>query len=332
MKGLSKMFEILNTPMGLIMLTAASAAVLLVIGFGFVLTGGRADPMQKFSEQTKQKTKIETSETANLRRKTGRDFKSLEKYARFLEPENENELSDARQKMIRAGYLGKTAVRDFAALQFILAISGLIGSFLLVFVIAPDSFENPIMLGVAMVAPMLIGYFGPRRWLEQRIETRKAEIIAGFPDALDLMLICVEAGQSLDQSIRRVAKEIDFAYPALSEELSAVGEQVKAGRERSEVLRDMAKRCDVSDITSFVTVMVQAATYGTPITDALRIFADEMRDKRIMRAEEKANTLPTKMTLGTMMFTVPPLLIILVGPSVIGIMSDLNSGGAISGM
>lgn len=326
------MLEIFNSPMGLIALTGLGGAVLLFVALVVVMTSGRADPMQKFSDQAKAKKPKSNTETAQLRRKAGREFKSLEKYARFLEPENENELSDARQKMIRAGYLSKTAVRDFAALQFILAITGLAASFMLVFVIAPESFENPIVMAVALIAPMIVGYFGPRRWLEQRIEARKTEIISGFPDALDMMLICVEAGQSLDQSIRRVSKEIDFAYPALGEELSAVGEQVKAGRERSEVLRDMAKRCDVTDITSFVTVMVQAATYGTSITDALRVFAAEMRDKRIMRAEEKANILPTKMTLGTMMFTVPPLLIILVGPSVVGIMSDLNGGAVLSGM
>lgn len=326
------MFEMFNTPLGLITLSAIGGALLLVVGLGAVMSGGRPDPMQKFAEQAKPKKDASAPEAAKLRRKVGREFKSLEKYARFLEPENASELSDARQKMIRAGYLSKNAVRDFAALQFILAITGLIVSFLLVFVIAPESFESPLMLGIVMIAPMVLGYFGPRRWLEQRIEARKTEIVSGFPDALDMMLICVEAGQSLDQSIRRVAKEIGFAYPALSEELSAVGEQVKAGRERSEVLRDMAKRCDVSDITSFVTVMVQAATYGTSITDALRVFASEMRDKRIMRAEEKANTLPTKMTLGTMAFTVPPLLIILIGPSVVGIMNDLNGGSVLTGM
>ena len=320
------MLELFNSPLGPIVLTAAGAVLLLVTALIAILTSSRTDPMQKFFEQAKLDKTGVVADITQLRRKGGREFKSLEKYARFLEPENAKELSDAQQKMIRAGYLSKTAVRDFAALQFILAVTGMVGSVLLVFVIAPDSFESPILKGITLVAPMVVGYFGPRRWLEQRIEARKAEIISGFPDALDMMLICVEAGQSLDQSIRRVSKEINFAYPALSEELTAVGEQVKAGRERSEVLRDMAKRCDVTDITSFVTVMIQAATYGTSITDALRVFAAEMRDKRIMRAEEKANILPTKMTLGTMMFTVPPLLIILIGPSVVGIMSDLNGG------
>ena len=99
---------------------------------------------------------------------------------------------------------------------------------------------------------------------------------------------------------------------------------MKAGKDRISVLRDMSERCGVQDVASFVTVLIQSASFGTSIADALRVYAGEMRDKRVMRAEEKANTLPTKMTLATMMLTVPPLLVILVGPSVYNIYLTLN--------
>jgi tight adherence protein C len=325
------MFEIFEGPTGLIALAGFGGIALLGLALATLMKGERADPMQRFSQEAKANKNTSRDDKRSLRRGKGREIKALDNFSRFLEPENEKELSAARQKMIQAGYHGKNAVRDFAALQFILALSGLALSLLVVFVIAPDRFESLYLMAFALVMPMLVGYFGPRRWIEKRVEARKEEILSGFPDALDMMLICVEAGQSLDQSIQRVSREIKQAYPALGEEFSAVGEQVKAGRERGEVLKDLAKRCDISDITSFVTVMVQAQTYGTSITEALRVFASEMRDKRIMRAEEKANLLPTKMTLGTMMFTVPPLLIILIAPSVVGIMADLG-GNIISGM
>ena len=133
------------------------------------------------------------------------------------------------------------------------------------------------------------------------------------------MLVCVEAGQSLDQSIIRVSKELRASYPSLSDEFEIVSYEIKAGKDKPTVLADMGERCGVADISSFVTVLVQSATFGTSIAEALRVYAEEMRDKRVMRAEEKANKLPTKMTLVTMMLTVPPLLIILVGPSVVGI-------------
>lgn len=320
------MFDIFQGGFGTIALLGVAGLVLVAIA-GFAAVGDNsADPMNKLKEQ------VDAAQTARpakpgseLRRKQRSGPKVLDKYAKFLEPEDAKEMSAARQRMIQAGYHGRHAVRDFQALQFILAIGLLIVSLLVVFVVAPDSFESTPMKTAAIILPMLIGYYGPRKWIDGRVEARKEEIISGFPDALDMLLICVEAGQSLDQSIQRVSVEITNTFPALGEELTTVGEQVKAGRERSEVLKDLAKRCDIADITSFTTVMIQAAAYGTSITDALRVFASEMRDKRIMRAEEKANVLPTKMTLGTMMFTVPPLLIILIGPSVVGIMTELGS-------
>lgn len=327
------MFEMFQGGFGTILLLG-------VVGLGLVAVAGfaafgdtSADPMNKLKEQVDAaKVKQGTPGERGLRRAQGKGISGLEKYAKFLEPEGEKELSAARQRMIQAGYYGKHAVRDFQALQFILAIGFLLASLLVVFVITPDTFESLPTRAAALTLPMLIGYYGPRKWIDNRVEARKEEIIAGFPDALDMMLICVEAGQSLDQSMQRVSVEIANTYPALGEELTTVGEQVKAGRERSEVLKDLAKRCDISDITSFTTVMIQAAAYGTSITDALRVFSAEMRDKRIMRAEEKANILPTKMTLGTMMFTVPPLLIILIGPSVVGIMTELGGSSVASGM
>ena len=141
------------------------------------------------------------------------------------------------------------------------------------------------------------------------------------------MLVCVEAGQSLDQSITRVARESRAGYPALADEFDMVANEVKAGKERAAVLKDMSVRVGISDVASFVTTLVQSATYGTSIADALRVYSAEMRDKRVMRAEEKANTLPTKLTLGTMLFTLPPLLIILIGPSIYGVVQQLGGGG-----
>jgi tight adherence protein C len=142
---------------------------------------------------------------------------------------------------------------------------------------------------------------------------------------LDMMLVCVEAGQSLDQSIIRVAHELKSGFPALAEEYQTVSHEKKAGKDKTQVLRDMAERAGVADISSFVTVLIQSQQFGTSIAEALRVFSAEMRDKRVMRAEEKANTLPTKMTLATMMLTVPPLLIILIGPSIYNIYETLQT-------
>ena len=241
----------------------------------------------------------------------------LERFAQFLEPKKEEELSAARLKLTRAGYRGKNAVRTLHATQFVLGIGLLVlgvGWVLMQTSMGVQVSQTKMILAVLL--PGAVGYYLPRYWIDKRIEARQKQMQNGFPDALDMLLVCVEAGQSLDQGIVRVAKELQAGYPALAEEFEIVANEVKAGKDKATVLRAFAERTGVPDIASFVTVMIQSQTFGTSLADALRVYASEMRDKRVMRAEELANKLPTKITLGTMLFTVPPLLVILVGPSI----------------
>ena len=163
----------------------------------------------------------------------------------------------------------------------------------------------------------------PIYYVKRSVQTRREEIQNSFPDAMDMMLVCIEGGQSLDQAMARVGTEMKASGTPLAEELEVVSQEFRAGKDRATVLRDFADRCSVNDISSFVTVLIQSSTFGTSISSALRVYASEMRDKRLMRAEEKANVLPTKLTLGTMAFTVPPLILILVGPSFIQIIRSL---------
>jgi len=276
----------------------------------------------RFRELKEQVPKAGPDKKRALRKSEKVD--KLEKFAHFLEPQKKEELSAAKLNMLRAGYTGKNSVRLFHAVQFLLAILFLIGGLILALV---KSFSQEMSMTDIMLhslLPCAIGYYLPRYWVNKRVKQRQTEIIQGFPDALDLMLVCVEAGQSLDQSIIRVGKESRVGYPALADEFDMVAQEVKAGKERITVLKDMAERVGVPDVASFVTTLVQSATFGTSVADALRVYSADMRDKRIMRAEEKANMLPTKLTLGTMMFTVPPLLVILIGPSVYGIATMLG--------
>jgi tight adherence protein C len=279
----------------------------------------RRDRFRELKEQSPTTTK----DKKRALRKTEKIDK-LEKFAHFLEPQKKEELSAAKLNLLRAGYPGKNAVRMFHAIQFLLAIIFLIGGLGLALVqsLSQEMTMTDIML--YSLLPCAIGYYIPRYWVNKRVEQRKTEIIQGFPDALDLMLVCVEAGQSLDQSIIRVGRESRAGYPALADEFDMVAQEVKAGKERISVLKDMAERVGVPDVASFVTTIIQSATFGTSIADALRVYSADMRDKRIMRAEEKANMLPTKLTLGTMLFTVPPLLVILIGPSIHGMVTMLT--------
>jgi tight adherence protein C len=276
----------------------------------------------RFRELKDQGPKANTDTKRKLRKTDKVD--KLEKFAHFLEPQKKEELSAAKLTMLRAGYTGKNSVRMFHAVQFLLAIIFLVGGLIIAFVKSLSQEMSMIDILLHSLLPCAIGYYIPRYWVNKRVKQRQTEIIQGFPDALDLMLVCVEAGQSLDQSIIRVGKESRAGYPALADEFDMVAQEVKAGKERVAVLKDMAERVGVPDVASFVTTIIQSATFGTSVADALRVYSADMRDKRIMRAEEKANMLPTKLTLGTMLFTVPPLLVILIGPSVYGMVTMLT--------
>jgi tight adherence protein C len=259
-----------------------------------------------------------------LRTNTGKD--KLEKYSHFLEPQDEKEYSTVRLKLLQAGYRTKNAVRIYHFAQFALGITGLvIGSIYTIWQSTMVELTTTNML-LYSLGPGVAGYMLPKYWVNRRQQTRQGEITNGFPDSLDMMLVCVEAGQSLDQAIIRVSKELRAGFPDLADEYELVSYEMKAGKDKTQVLRDMAERCGVPDVSSFVTVLIQSQQFGTSIAEALRVYASEMRDKRVMRAEEKANTLPTKMTLATMMLTVPPLLIILIGPSIYEIYTMLGGG------
>jgi|LGOV01.1.fsa_nt_gb tight adherence protein C len=249
----------------------------------------------------------------------------LDKFSEYLEPQGEEELSAARLKLIQAGYRSSSAVQTMNFAKMMMGV-GFLSVGVLYILIQPGEPTVPSLL-LTILIPGGVGYMLPSYWVERRLQQRQEDVTNGFPDALDLMLVCVEAGQSLDQAILRVATETKASSPTLAEEFEVVANEMRAGKDRVMVLRDMAERCGVNDISSFVTVLVQSANFGTSISDALRVYADEMRDKRVLRAEEKANVLPTKLTIGTMLFTVPPLLIIMVGPSIYDIYVNLLGGG-----
>jgi tight adherence protein C len=291
--------------------------VLLILVTIPLLIKDSQDPLEKL----KKKSRDDQSDLQPKKKlRSGRRNEKLDKYANYLEPQDAKQLSQVRLLLMQAGYRDRDAVRYFHFAQFALALLFLVLGVLyfLFFVSGEETTTQQTLLYI--LGPGAAGYIMPKYWVTKRQQKRQEEITNGFPDSLDMMLTCVEAGQSMDQAIIRVANEIRASYPALAEEYEIVSYQIKAGRDKPSVLNEMSERCGLQDISSFVTVLIQSQSFGTSIADALRVYAGEMRDKRVMRAEEKANKLPTKMTLATMMLTVPPLLIILVGPSVIGIL------------
>ena len=309
-------------PLGPLMAVGFLGFFMVLLTLPFMLRKN-VDPMDKLGKEVRNHRNTD-EDGPTLRQKGGTD--KLDKYAKLLEPQNEEELAGMKLLLLQAGYKSKSAVRTFHFAQMALGLLFLCFGLIYILVLASDDVSTRNMI-LAIVIPGGAGYYLPKYWIERRRQERMTQIESGFPDALDLMLVCVEAGQSLDQAIIRVAAEIRAGYPALADEFEIVAHEMKAGKDKIVVLKDMSERAGVADVSSFVTVLIQSASFGTSIADALQVYASEMRDKRVMRAEEKANVLPTKLTLGTMMFTVPPLMIILIGPSVYGIYKNLNGGG-----
>ena len=288
-----------------------------------VLLKKEIDPLDRLKGSSRAENKGD-GKGEKLRSGNSRD--KLEKYSNFLEPQNAEEYSAVKLKLLQAGYRSKNAVRIYHFLQFALGIFGLLlGSVYAIFASTQSTITTQ-NLALIVLGPAIVLYLLPRYWVTRRQQARKEAIQNAFPDSLDLMLVCVEAGQSLDQSIMRVAGELKSGFPELAEEYDLVSQEMKAGKDKTTVLKDMAERSGTTDISSFVTVLVQSQQFGTSISDALRVYASEMRDKRVMRAEEAANKLPTKMTLATMMLTLPPLMAILIGPSIFAIVQNLGGG------
>ena len=311
-------------PYGGLMIVGLLGVLLILLTLP-VLLRKEEDPLEKLRKQ--QRSQVTDEAKAAKLRSGGNRKSKLEKYSTFLEPQDAEEYSAVKLKLLQAGYRSKNAVQYYHFTQFALGIVGLIIGSILVITKTNQAGEEGLTTQAMVLwglGPGIIAYMFPKYWVTRRVDTRKEAIEQGFPDSLDMMLVCVEAGQSLDQSIIRVARELQAGFPDLAFEFEVVAHEMKAGKAKEQVLRDMSERCGVQDITSFVTVLIQSQQFGTSIADALRVYASEMRDKRVMRAEEKANKLPTKMTLATMMLTVPPLLVILIGPSIYNISQNLG--------
>ncbi len=309
-------------PLGPVMVLGGLGLLMMLLAIPIFMR----KPPEPFAKLNAQRMAATRPSQAGQELRRGEKVDKLQKFAGFLEPKDEETMTTARLTMLRAGYKGKNSVRMFHFAQLVLGIGFLAVGMTYAIVLSSTQEVSTQFMAIATIGPGGAGYYLPQYWVKRRVQQRRDVIVSGFPDALDLMLVCIEAGQSLDQSINRLAVESRAGYPALAEEFDMVAQQIKAGKERVQVLKDMSDRVGVPDISSFVTTLVQSATFGTSIADALRVYSIEMRDKRVMRAEEKANTLPTKLTLGTMLFTLPPLLIILIGPSIAGIVKNLGGG------
>ncbi len=236
---------------------------------------------------------------------------------RQLTPENEGETSALRLRLIQAGYFNSSAPIRYYAARIILGFLLPITIVFMAPAIGSDLKVETIMFMVGGAGMM--GLYFPSLWVGRKASARQRDAQDGFPDALDLLLVCVEAGLGINAALDRVGNEIGRAHPVLSDALKFVGMELRAGKPRDAALRNMAERLGIDEVRSLVTMLIQSESLGTSIAQALRVHADDMRSKRMLRAEEKAMKLPVKLSFPLVMFILPCLIIVIMTPAIIGI-------------
>jgi tight adherence protein C len=235
----------------------------------------------------------------------------------FVKPKDEKGVSHLQWTFLKAGYRGANGPIIFFGMKVFLAVSlPLLFSLarVLIHMVIPSLTFLLICILLAM-----IGFYLPNFWIKMRTSNRKEKIRQGLPDALDLMVVCVEAGTGLDAAINRVGEEMKFSNKVVSEEFRLMSMELRAGKQRRDALKNLALRTDLEDVNSLVTLLIQTEKFGTSLGQALRVHSDFMRTKRFQKAEEVAAKLPVKLIFPLVLFIFPSLFVTILGPAAIRI-------------
>ena len=230
-------------------------------------------------------------------------------------PKSEKETSVVQKRLVMAGYREKNHINVFYAFKAIAPLLLCVAAF------ATGAYQwSPF---VVFLTAMVIGYLAPDYWLGHRITARQNDIRLGLPDVLDLLVVCLEAGLSLDQAVLRATDELSFSHPVIGDELGLVMLEVRAGRSRVDAWRSLAERTDVDAVRMLVSILVQADQFGTGISKTLRIHSDTMRTRRKQRVEEVAAKTAVKLVFPLVLFIFPSLFVVTLGPALILISEGL---------
>ena len=250
----------------------------------------------------------------------GNSFRVIGKLAR---PMDEESMGRLKSRLVHAGYRGERAVLNYLAFKIVFAASCL-GTLLWYNSTRTTPIEN---LAIYVAVTVVIGFYIPGLWLSSRIDKRQKELNIALPDALDLLVTCVESGLGLDAAINRVGNEIALGAPLLSNELLQAAFEIQAGAPRGDAFRRMADRTGVEELRNLSALVVQSEKFGTSVAKTLRVMADSMRVRRMQKAEERAATASVKMTLPLVFCIFPTLLIIILGPAIIKMIAIFSGLG-----
>jgi tight adherence protein C len=236
--------------------------------------------------------------------------------AQYVVPKDEIERNKVTQQLVHAGYRSPTALQTYYAIKAVGAI------FLPILVLVASQWLPTLTTNQIMLAAIVAGGLGllaPSSVLPRLVESRLKKLRNGFPDALDLMVVSVEAGLGMTQAIQRVADELGVSHPELAVELALVNAETRAGIERTTALRNLADRTGLDDLRGLVSLLVQTLRFGTSVADSLRVYSEEFRDRRMQRAEEVAATMGTRMMFPLILFLFPGFFVVAVGPAILAL-------------
>ncbi len=293
----------------IVLMGMAAAAVFLIAAGGFLMLRTRGDVTRRSNDAAGGAAlpggQARPQPASSLIKFMGRQFNAGE----------EKETKLLRSRLIQAGYFDPMAGAWFFLWRFAGALSLAPAFWFAANWGFPD--VSATLIHAAGMGGAVIGYLAPTFVLDRIIGKRKLKIREGFPDFMDLMVVCAEAGLSMEAAMERISRELAKGYPALSDNVTLVCLEMRAGRTLSDALMRMAQRVAVDEARSFATLLQQSEELGSSLTQALRVYSDEMRNKRMMRAEEKAYALPAKMVVPLTLFVFPILIVTLIMPVIV---------------
>ena len=292
----------------------AFLGVFLVIVSGGLLLFYREEMLQRISDainpQPKEKSLLTTIQ------KTGLSIGGVIEHFENVLPKSQAEVSIVLQRLQRAGFRDESAVKIFYGSKVLVPLLFCI----LVLVTGLGDMGGFIMYLIAAA----LGFLAPDFWLGRRIKNRQSKVRRGLPDVLDLLVICIEAGLSLDHATARTAVELKTAQPEVCDELNIVVLEQRAGRPRTDAWKHMAERTDVDCVRNLVTMLIQAEQFGTSVAKTLRIHSDTLRTQRVQAVEEAAAKTTIKLLFPLVFFIFPTLFVVVLGPAILSIMDSFK--------
>jgi tight adherence protein C len=299
----------------LISVVAALAVLLFVWGLASAL-GRSMDPARRRLDEIALDTGAAPG--ATLGQRIARALRPVERYVLPQGAEREG----TRQRLQFAGYRGVSAVSTFYGVKLALSLA-----LLLVWLIAAH-FLSSLSTGRVVFFAVAVSFLGmilPGIWLDRAVAKRHKLLRDGFPDALDLLTVCVESGLGLPQALQRVADELEVSHPELAVELANVTAQMRAGVDRETALRGLATRTGLDDVRGLVSLLAQTLRFGTGIAEALRVYSEDFRDKRMQRAEEAAAKIGTKLIFPLVVCLFPSFFVVAIGPAALRMMEAFGA-------